>query len=176
MNIERLELFYRSGDVKRLHTVATVNEHTIASHVYGSQLLAAELCAAAGLGFGTLGPVLFTLLYHDAPEVATGDVPAPVKRANPGLNMILESLETEFYTNHEVEMPALSYLGLGIVKASDTLDLCFNCLRERRLGNRTAAIETVFNNAMGYLDSLIDAEVAGVQVLKAYLAKEWADV
>jgi 5'-deoxynucleotidase YfbR-like HD superfamily hydrolase len=174
VNITRLEAFYRSGDVKRLHTVATVNEHSIAAHVYGSMIIAAELAEANELGLYSLGPILFTLLYHDAPEVDTGDVPAPVKRANPTMSTTLGALETAFYGRHDLVMPSLSALGEQIVKASDTLDLCFNCLRERRLGNRTAPIETVFRNALSYLDEYND--LGGVMTLTSHLRQEWIDV
>lgn len=170
MNIERLETFYESGDVCRLHTVATVNEHTIASHVYGAQIVAVELCMAAAMP-DAVGPVLFTLLYHDAPEVDTGDVPAPVKRSSRDIDAALDIMEIAFYKEHGLVMPMLTDTQRWIVKAADTLDLCFNALRERRLGNKSRRIAVVFRNAMRYLDEL--THVAGVPELVLYLRKEW---
>ncbi len=169
---ERIQELYQAGEVKRLHTVPTHRQQSIAEHVYGSLLLAMELCASVGMGDKERAEVLVTLLYHDAPEVATGDIPAPVKREDPAIKAALDTLEERFYNRLSIALPSLAAAQRSIVHASDTLDLAFTCLRERGLGNRNPRLYTVFNNCMWYLvehDQIIPA----VAALRERCWKEW---
>ncbi len=87
-------------------------------------------------------------LYHDAPEILTGDLPTPVKYDNPAIkeaykaveavaaDKLLSMLPAEFapafapYVREELE-PEL----LAIVKAADKLSAHIKCLEELRAGN-----------------------------------------
>ncbi|MGI5972452.1 MAG: 5'-deoxynucleotidase [Oscillospiraceae bacterium] len=97
-------------------------------------------------------------LYHDAPEILTGDLPTPVKYDNPAirdaykavesvaadklLSLLPEELRPAFdpYVREELE-PEL----LRVVKAADKLSAYLKCLEELKAGNaefRQAAGQT----------------------------------
>ena len=97
-------------------------------------------------------------LYHDAPEILTGDLPTPVKYDNPAirdaykavesvaadklLSMLPEELRPAFapYVREEYD-PAL----LQVVKAADKLSAYLKCVEELKAGNaefRQAAEQT----------------------------------
>ncbi len=97
-------------------------------------------------------------LYHDAPEILTGDLPTPVKYDNPAIkdaykgvesvaaDKLLSMLPAELvpafapYVREELE-PEL----LKVVKAADKLAAHIKCLEELKAGNqefRQAAQQT----------------------------------
>lgn len=97
-------------------------------------------------------------LYHDAPEILTGDLPTPVKYDNPAIrdaykavesvaaDKLLSLLPAEMqpafapYVREELE-PEL----LKVVKAADKLSAYLKCLEELKAGNaefRQAADQT----------------------------------
>ncbi len=152
----------------RLHTVNTIHRHTIAEHVYGAQAIAVELCRLNG---EQPGPVLLALLHHDAAEVETGDVPAPVKRANEEVERIFEALEADAHTHNGVEHTPLNPREHMIMKAADWFDLAFRCLEERRLGNRQPRLGRTFANVMGYAEAA--RYLLGTDELRSWLNQEW---
>jgi 5'-deoxynucleotidase YfbR-like HD superfamily hydrolase len=115
--------------------------------------------------------VLEALLLHDAPEVTTGDLPAPVKRARPLLQAAMDNLEREWYADYEVKMPELTDLEMSIVKACDILDLGWACVEERQLGNRTREIMAVYANVVEYVQSY--RHIPGVEDILAMMVTEW---
>lgn len=164
-SLKRMAAMYDAGRVKRLHGRATVAEHPISSHVYGTLVLAVELSA---LNDVRLEKVMLALLYHDAAELVTGDVPAPVKRENPLLAQTLQQLEQRWERKMGLRLPDdLTQLEKQLVKACDTLDLAFNVLHERTMGNRSTWVGRVFQNCMSYLEAQKD--VSGVADVKRYL-------
>ena len=94
------------------------------------------------------GEAAIAALYHDAPEILTGDLPTPVKYFNPGirdaykqveevsanklLSMLPEQLRSSFapYVREELE-PEL----LKLVKAADKLSAYIKCVEELKAGN-----------------------------------------
>ena len=99
---------------------------------------------------GTIDPgrVAAVALYHDAPEIFTGDLPTPVKYANPAIQsaykavennaarrltaMLPQSLRPAFAGLLEEEDPEV----LALVKAADKLSAHLKCLEELKAGNR----------------------------------------
>jgi len=168
---EKVSTLYRSGRVKRLHKVQTVNEHSIAQHVYGSLIIGVELCEGSRVPVSK-EKVMTSLLYHDAAEVDTGDVPAPVKRRSQAISDALMLMEQEFDLEHRIFVE-LTDAEQKIVKASDALDLAFNCLHEREMGNRTRQIEEVFNTALEYA---LETNVHGVEYFLNLLRTSWREL
>ena len=94
------------------------------------------------------GEAAIAALYHDAPEILTGDLPTPVKYFNPGirdaykqveqvsadklLSMLPVELRGSFapYVREELE-PEL----LKLVKAADKLSAYIKCVEELKAGN-----------------------------------------
>lgn len=98
-------------------------------------------------------------LYHDAPEILTGDLPTPVKYDNPAIRDAYQAVESVAadkllsllpgemrpafapYVREELE-PEL----LKVVKAADKLSAYLKCLEELKAGNaefRLAADQTL---------------------------------
>jgi len=169
--IARLVTLYEAGGVRRMHTLPVREPQSVAAHTYGAMIIAAELCRANRVGEG---PVFRSLLYHDAPEVATGDVPAHVKREAPGVREAYDRLEAQFYDVWDIPRTVLGEKEALIAKSADTLELLFAMLHEKRTGNRHGRIYEVFNRALSYLREA-EKELEGVSQLTRYLTKEWAD-
>ena len=76
-----------------LHPAESLSEHTC-----DTALLAHMLCLIARRYTGTPcrpKTVAVAALYHDAPEIITGDMPTPVKYSSPTLRDAYKALETE---------------------------------------------------------------------------------
>lgn len=75
--------FLRAGHIKRWHIVNTANTQTIAEHSYLVAVISLHLfdkmVGVADDQSGALS-MLCMALFHDAPEIRTGDVPTPSKR------------------------------------------------------------------------------------------------
>lgn len=166
--IKRIEFMREAGDVKRLHTVRTVRSHTVAVHTYGAMSIAFELCALNNV---PVAPVLLALLVHDAPELETGDAPAPVKRANLAVRLAYNRMEADVVQEHNLFDPDLDEISRAIVKAADCLDLGFAALEERLLGNRTPRVYRVLANILSYTTEQM--HIKGVAELRAHLQEQW---
>jgi 5'-deoxynucleotidase YfbR-like HD superfamily hydrolase len=174
--VQRIETLMDSGRVKRLHTVPTNGENTVGHHVYGTLMLAVEILAAnrdkEGLDGGR---VLHSLMFHDAAELFTGDVPAPVKLMDPVLGARLEELELKWDTAQGLHLPdTLTALEELTAKTCDTLDLAYIALYERRMGNRHPRMDAVFWNCMSYTSDA-QLKLNGVYEIRNYLLEEWGE-
>ena len=81
------------------------------------------------------GRVLAAALVHDLSEIATGDVPAPVKRNNPELKSVLNKISTDWEIEHGIRFDLdrhESYLLLWC----DRMDFALYALEEVCMGNR----------------------------------------
>lgn len=189
MLLSRLETLYDAGEVKRLHTVPTIRNQTVGEHTYGTMIIAMELislnhgrAAQHMCSLSTVG-ILYTLLTHDAPEVTTGDMPAPTKiEINailgkwgnvPGADVFAE-MEKRFYEQVGIKLPELNEMEEDIVKAADCLDLAFTCVKERLLGNRHPKVEEVYQNVKNYLTA--KRHIIGTYELTEHLDNVWRSV
>ena len=109
---------------------------------------------------GTIDPgeVAVAALYHDAPEILTGDLPTPVKYFNPEIQMAYKQVETvsadkllgmlpdelrPAYESYLKEEPGAVH---DLVKAADKLSAYIKCVEELKMGNnefRQAADQTL---------------------------------
>lgn len=99
---------------------------------------------------GTVDPgrVAAVALYHDAAEIFTGDLPTPVKYANPSIQTAYKAVEADAAGRLAAMLPqtlrpAFSALleetdpeVLALVKAADKLSAHLKCLEELKAGNR----------------------------------------
>ena len=99
---------------------------------------------------GTIDPshVAAVALYHDAPEIFTGDLPTPVKYANPAIRDAYKAVEQSAADRLVAMLPdemrpsfgqLLSETDpevLALVKAADKLSAHLKCLEELKAGNR----------------------------------------
>jgi 5'-deoxynucleotidase len=73
--------FLRAGHVKRWHIVNTVTQQSIAEHSYLVAIIAMHIHRWVQPA-GDVEPMETGIyaLFHDAPEIRTGDIPTPAKR------------------------------------------------------------------------------------------------
>ena len=126
-------------------------QENIQEHSHQVAVLAHALAVIGRENFGSTvdpGEAAIAGLYHDAPEILTGDMPTPVKYDNPAikdaykavervaadklLSMLPPELREEFapYVREELE-PEL----LRVVKAADKLSAYLKCVEEVKAGN-----------------------------------------
>ena len=130
-----------------LHPAESLSEHTC-----DTALLAHMLCLIARRYTGTPcrpKTVAVAALYHDAPEIITGDMPTPVKYSSPTLRDAYKALETESVRCMTGLLPdelseELSPFISGelltaeekrLLKAADRLSALIKCTEEQRSGN-----------------------------------------
>ena len=109
---------------------------------------------------GTIDPgeVAVAALYHDAPEILTGDLPTPVKYFNPDIQKAYKQVEAvsadkllgmlpdelrPSYVPYLKEEPGPVH---DLVKAADKLSAYIKCVEELKMGNnefRQAADQTL---------------------------------
>ena len=128
---------------------------TLSEHTADTALLAHMLCLIAqnctGTGAGLRPEVVATAaLYHDAPEILTGDMPTPVKYKNDALRSAYKAVERESARVMASLLPAelrpqteayltgavLNDAERKVLKAADRLSAIIKCIEEGQGGNR----------------------------------------
>lgn len=119
-----------AGNVRRYHTARIIGEQTVATHSFNMCLILMEVLENPSVN------VLKAAMFHDLPELVTGDVPATFKWKFPAVADVLTATEDviieEFKLNVELtdeERRALKF--------SDMLELCMFCCEQLELGNRS---------------------------------------
>ena len=128
---------------------------TLSEHTADTALLAHMLCLIAqnctGTGAGLRPEVVATAaLYHDAPEILTGDMPTPVKYKNDALRSAYKAVERESarvmasllpdelrpQTEAYLTGAVLNDAERKVLKAADRLSAIIKCIEEGQGGNR----------------------------------------
>ncbi len=127
-------LYRDAGAVKRYHVKRTIRTQTVAEHTFGMLMLVKQVTEGYGAyGLQARASLYEAIMHHDLPELMTGDVPAPIKRAHPELGPLMDSIEQELaplYRDFE-----LSPLETALCKWADRMELVLWCLEEYRMGN-----------------------------------------
>jgi 5'-deoxynucleotidase len=138
--------------ITRWSLMHSIRAESLSEHTCDTALIAHMLCLIARRYTGTpCRPKTVTVaaLYHDAPEIITGDMPTPVKYKNPGLRDAYKALERESTTAmasllpNELNEEILPYLSGDLLtrdehrllKAADRLSALIKCMEEARSGN-----------------------------------------
>lgn len=127
---------------------------SLSEHTADTALLAHMLCLIAQKCTGTgarLRPevVATAALYHDAPEILTGDMPTPVKYKNDALRSAYKAVERESarvmasLLPEELRSETEAYLTgtvlndaeRKVLKAADRLSAIIKCIEESQGGN-----------------------------------------
>ena len=127
---------------------------SLSEHTADTALLAHMLCLIAKKCTGTgasLRPemVAMAALYHDAPEILTGDMPTPVKYKNDALRNAYKAVERESarvmasLQPEELRAETEAYLTgtvlndaeQKVLKAADRLSALIKCIEESQGGN-----------------------------------------
>ncbi len=151
MSYSFFALLGRMNCIDRWGLMRNTRTENIQEHSHMVAVLAHALAVIGREKFGSAvdpNEAAVAGLYHDAPEILTGDLPTPVKYDNPAikdaykavesvaadklLSMLPEELAPSFapYVKEELE-PEL----LRLVKAADKLAAHIKCLEELKAGN-----------------------------------------
>lgn len=135
------------GHTKRLHTVQTIGQQTVAEHSGRVAILAMQIMGAHDVSSN----LLMACLVHDHAEFVTGDVPAPVKWRNPQLALELKRVEERFEEENNLNFYLEPHENI-VLKWADALELAFHAVDQLMLGNRN--MDTVYQNIMSHIDKL----------------------
>ena len=139
--------------INRWGLMRNTRNETICEHSLDTAILAHALAVLRNRRFGgNVNPEKAALLaiFHDAPEILTGDLPTPIKYYNPTIRTAYQAVE------RMAEDRLLAYLPddlrpdykallhqetaeneelLPLVKAADKLSALIKCVEERAMGN-----------------------------------------
>lgn len=149
-------LVSRMKYIRRWSLMHSARTETLSEHTAETAILAHTLCMIAQAITKTpVRPetVAVAALYHDAPEILTGDMPTPVKYKNPRLQSAYKALEAESAAEmldllpHALRQPMTGYVTGNILtdpeakllKAADRLSALIKCIEEVNAGNREFA-------------------------------------
>lgn len=142
---------FRMRYIARWALMRNTRTENVEEHSYEVSVLAHALAVVGQEIFNKdVNPdrVATAALFHDAPEIITGDLPTPIKYFNPAIKSAYDQVEavaqdkllgmlphelTEAYTPLlRVEDPQVC----RYIKAADKLAAWLKCLEERKAGNR----------------------------------------
>ena len=148
-------LLSRMKYITRWALMRNARPESLSEHTADTAILAHALCLIAihctGTGEGIRpDTVAAAALYHDAPEILTGDMPTPVKYKNDALRTAYKAVESESARTmasllppelQEVEEGYLTGVVLNdaerkLLKAADRLSALIKCMEEESSGNR----------------------------------------
>ena len=154
-------LFSRMKYITRWSLMRSVRAESLSEHTADTAMLAHTLCLigqkCTGTGAALRSEVVATAaLYHDAPEILTGDMPTPVKYKNDALRTAYKAVEHEsarvMASLQPEELQAETQCWLTgsvlndaerkLLKAADRISALIKCMEEVESGNRefTAAL------------------------------------
>lgn len=147
-------LLARMKYITRWSLMRNGRPESLSEHTADTALLAHMLCLIAkkctGTGAGLRPEVVATAaLYHDAPEILTGDMPTPVKYKNDALRSAYKAVERESarvmasLLPEELRSETEAYLTgtvlndaeRKVLKAADRLSAIIKCIEESQGGN-----------------------------------------
>ena len=145
-------LLARMKYITRWSLMHSTRAESLSEHTCDTALLAHMLCLIARRYTGTPcrpKTVAVAALYHDAPEIITGDMPTPVKYHNTALRDAYKALERESVSSMTDLLPAelgeeiapfitgdlLTPEEKKLLKAADRLSALVKCMEEQRSGN-----------------------------------------
>ncbi|MCI8915947.1 MAG: 5'-deoxynucleotidase [Oscillospiraceae bacterium] len=152
---------FRMRYIARWALMRNTRIENVEEHSYEAAVLAHALAVIGRDVFGRdINPdaIAAAALFHDAPEIITGDMPTPIKYNNPSLqnaykqveaaaqDKLLSMLPPELVPAYEPLVRESDETVRRYVKAADKLAAWLKCLEERKAGNsefRRAEEETM---------------------------------
>ncbi len=167
---KQLGFVRQGGHTLRFHTMQTLKPDTVGHHSFNVAWLVSLL--GVHLSMEERYYLVMAALAHDCPEQNTGDIPAPSKRAIPGLHDQLHGLEAEMLTDVGLNYEAtLSPEAKRVLKLADALDGAFYCCTERAMGNKLIA--PAYRNFMNYATALLTVKYQPEVELMEYASELW---
>ena len=156
-------MLYRMKYINRWGLMRNTQQESICEHSLEVAILAHALAVIHNRRFhGNVNPERAATLaiFHDAPEIITGDLPTPVKYYNPSIHKAYQEVEKvaqekllsmlpqdlkQDYTSLLFQEQEEDKRLLTFVKAADKLSALIKCVEERKMGNAefTKAEQTI---------------------------------
>lgn len=137
-----------AGAIKRYHTWPTLQAQTNADHCY-------HVLRIYSMIFGLPSPeVTGYIIWHDAGEIKTGDLPHPIKANNPALKEVADRLEAEAVKDMGGPSLELSDDLKVKVKMADCIEMLEFSMVELGLGNSWA--QPISQNMSNAIQALIE--------------------
>lgn len=127
MSHERTQFLREAGLVERMHTEPHFGSYSVGLHSYNAVNLLLLLNPSPSMN------LVKAVLWHDAAERLTGDVPAPAKWANPELKASLDLSEDRILGHYGLKIVLDSYENQWL-KAVDRLELWIWASEQARFG------------------------------------------
>ncbi|MBQ3499642.1 MAG: 5'-deoxynucleotidase [Clostridia bacterium] len=161
-------MFSRMKYIDRWALMRNTRKENLSEHTLEVAAIAHALAVISNEKHGTaLNAERAALLgiYHDMPEIITGDMPTPIKYGNPQLKQAYKAVERETAAQLVSMLPEYmqeSYKGFFVkedadaelwrlVKAADKISAFIKCIEEEKAGN------TEFNSAKNATFATISA-------------------
>jgi hypothetical protein len=152
-----------AGEVVRYHTWPMHHRQTVGEHTWQVMRIYWQI-------WGPLPPELSSFfIWHDAGELATGDIPFPVKSQNPVLKAEMDALEDQAVTQMGGLLHTLEQTLKVRAKACDLIDMHECGWAEVAMGNQFA--QPIVDDTFTALERLPLSPDDGMKVFK-YLAKQ----
>ena len=151
MDYHFFALMSRMRYIGRWGLMRSVQPENVSEHSHMVAVLAHALAVMENEKFGgsiDVGEVAVAALYHDAPEILTGDLPTPVKYYNPEIKTAYKSVEQTSAERllallppelQSIYRPYVSETCAPdverVVKAADKLSAYIKCVEETKAGN-----------------------------------------
>lgn len=142
----KLNFIQAGAEVKRYHTVLTIQQETVGHHSHGVATMCLMLQPEASRA------LLVSALLHDLSEHQTGDIPSPAKRQY-GIGEQVSELEDRLLAEVGLMMPPLSDKEKRVLKLADIAQGAMFCAREIALGNR--GMRKIFDRYISYAEDYI---------------------
>ena len=158
MSYSFFAMFSRMKYIDRWALMRNTRKENLSEHTLEVAAIAHALAMISNEKYGaSLNAERAALLgiYHDMPEIITGDMPTPIKYGNPQLKQAYKAVERETAAQLVSMLPEYmqdSYKGFFVkddadselwklVKAADKISAYIKCIEEEKAGN------TEFNSA-----------------------------
>jgi 5'-deoxynucleotidase YfbR-like HD superfamily hydrolase len=141
-----LEFITQGVEVKRYHTLTTIQTETVGHHSHGVAMLLLLMYPDASRN------AIIAALTHDLAEHLIGDIPSPSKRRF-GIGDEVNRIEAELLEDSGLPMAALTEEESRQLKLADIAQGALFCAREVQLGN--SRIRHVLNRYMAYADEQV---------------------
>ena len=145
-------LLGRMKYITRWCLMRSTRPESLSEHTADTAMLAHTLCLigrhCTGTGAALRPEVVATAaIYHDAPEILTGDMPTPIKYYNPEIrdayrkveavasDKLLSMLPDELRADYEPIIKIEDETTKKLVKAADKLSAYIKCVEELKAGN-----------------------------------------
>ena len=147
-------LVFRQKYIQRWGLMRNISPESLSEHAAECAVLTHALATIANKKFGKsydVGRAVSLALFHDVPEVFTGDMPTPIKYASSKMRAQFEEIEKQSVEGLIDKLPAefrdeyrALILGDGtedeelkrLVKSADRLCAYIKCIEEEKVGNR----------------------------------------